>query len=122
MSKLVRMMFLGLVLVATVARANVVPVGPGITVDCTLFGTAMPTDCGTPTLTNPLTFSVPEGGPGEPFIEFGLVLDFNVPFTSGLGLIDMLEATDANNMPCNPSDYTGGCISDQISAVSPVGN
>jgi hypothetical protein len=99
------------------AHANVVQVGGGITVDCVLFGTNVPTDCGAPTLINPVTFSVPEGGATEPVVEYGLLMTFNVPFTK-TGLTDMLDPTDASNQPCPLTNYPLSCISDQVSSVN----
>jgi hypothetical protein len=118
MPKLTVVLFLALVMSVTKANANTVQIGNGVTVDCVLFGTAQPTDCGAPTLVKPVTFAVPEGGPNEPFIEFGLLMNFNVPFTSNLGLIDMLDPTDANQKPCPTQGYTASCISDQVSIVN----
>src|SRR5690242_3666772 len=66
---------------------------------------------------SPVTFAIPEGGPGEPFIEFGLLMAFNVPFTK-TGLIDMLDPTDAGGNPCPLTDYPLSCISDQVASVN----
>lgn len=117
MSRLLLTVLLALALGATNAHGDAVPVGGGITVNCFLFGTAVPTDCGAPTLKNPVTFAIPEGGATEPFIEYGLVLKFNVPFTK-MGLTDMLDPTDANDNPCPLTNYPLSCISDQVSSVN----
>src|SRR5215471_16040739 len=118
MSRLPAALLLALALLAAKGYANVVPVGGGITVDCVLFGTPVPMDCGNPVLMNPVTFSIPEGGANEPFIEFGLLMNFNVPFTRGLGLTDILDPTNANGDPCPLANYPASCISDQVSVVN----
>lgn len=119
MSRWLFMALLACLLYPAEVSANIVPLGNGITVNCfRFFDFADPEDCGPPDLRDPVTFTIPEGGgPNEPFIEFGLFLVFNAPFTR-TGRFDVIEQTDASGDPCPMMNYKLSCITDQISALN----